>query len=176
MAAGPSVFRNSIPTPSQVNLDLASVVLPTLIAAVLIIVLVPFPGALFNSTLRTNYAELTRRGRRGRRRLRNVLLRPWFTLAKHRSITAGSRPVAIGEEEPILSPPPAEAQRHDFWWTWPGVGIFVLGIAGLSSLLDPGFWFDVTSVPTFIGMLLGLVLVMAAFNLPSIVYYRRANI
>jgi Regulator of Chromosome Condensation (RCC1) repeat protein len=174
--AGPSLFRNSIPIPSQINLDLATVVLPTLIAAVLIVVLVPFPGALFNSTLRTNYAELMRRRRRARRRIRNALLRPWFAVATRRSIASGPQPVAIGEEEPILSPPPAEAQRHDIWWTWPGVATFVLAIAGLTSLLDPSFWFDAASVPTFIGMLAGLVLIMVAFNVPSIIFYRRSNI
>jgi alpha-tubulin suppressor-like RCC1 family protein len=175
-ATGPSLFRNSIPTPAEINLDLATVVLPTVVAGVGIIVLVPFPGALFNSTLRTNYAELLRRGRRARRRMRNAALRPWFALAARLSIASGPQPIALGEEAPILSSPPAAEQRHDFWWTWPGVGVFVLLTALLSSFLDPAFWFDAASAPTFIGMLVGLVLILAAFDLPSFLYYRRSNI
>jgi alpha-tubulin suppressor-like RCC1 family protein len=174
--AGPSVFRNSIPSPWEINLDLATVVLPTLVAGASIIVLVPFPGALFNSTLRTNYAEVMRRGRRARRRLRNAALTPWFAVAARLSLAFGPRPIALGEEAPILTPRPAAEQRHDFWWTWPGVGVFVLLTALLSSFLDPAFWFDVASLPTFIGMLVGLVLILAAFDVPSILFYRRSNI
>jgi hypothetical protein len=174
--AGPSLFRNSVPTPGEINLDLATVVLPTLVAGVGIIVLVPFPGTLFNSTLRTNYAELMRRGRRARRRLRNAALRPWFALAARLSVAFGPQPIALGEEAPMLTSPPAAEQRHDFWWTWPGVGVFVLLTALLSSFLDPAFWLDAASLPTFIGMLVGLVLILAAFDVPSILYYRRSTI
>ncbi len=174
--AGPSLFRNSIPTPAEINLDLATVVLPTLVAGVGIVVLVPFPGTLFNSTLRTNYAELMRRGRRARRRLRNAVLHPWFALAARLPVAFGPQPIALGEEAPMLTSPPAAEQRHDFWWTWPGVGVFVLLTALLSSFLDPAFWLDAASLPTFIGMLVGLVLILAAFDVPAFLYYRRSNV
>ena len=174
-ASGPSIFRNSIPLPWEINLSPA-VVLPTLLAGLGLVVLVPFPGALFNSTLSANYAELMRRIRRGRRRLRNLIFSPWFAVRARFALGVGPQPVALGEEAPILAPPPATEQRHDFWWTLPGVGVFVVATAVLSGYLDPGFGLNQKSIATFVGMLAGLVLVLVAFELPSVLLYRRRAI
>lgn len=171
-AAAPTAFRNSIPLPWQLNLS-PEVVVPALVVGVGMILLVPFPGALFNSTLRTNYAEIMRRGRRARRRARNTLLAPWFALRTRFGVAFGPTLLPLGEEAPILTPPPAQEQRHDFWWTLPGVGLFIFLTALLSGFLDPSFWFNSASIATFVGMLIGLVLILLAFDLPSLLFYRR---
>lgn len=175
VATGPSVFRNSIPLPWELNLSPA-VVVPTVIAGVGLVVLVPFPGSLFNSTLSTNYAEIMRRARRGRRRLRNLVLAPWFALRDRLRLSVGPQPVALGEDAPILAPPPAEELRHDVWWTLPGVAVFIIATALLSGFLDPGFGLNAASAATFVGMLVGLALVLVAFELPSLLLYRRRAI
>jgi hypothetical protein len=60
-----------------------------------------------------------------------------------------------------------------FWASWPGVALFTLLAALLYGFLDPGFGIDIGSVATFLGMLVGIVLVTAAFAVPVIVAHRR---
>jgi hypothetical protein len=60
-----------------------------------------------------------------------------------------------------------------FWASWPGVALFTLLAALLYGFLDPGFGFDVGSLATFLGMLLGIVLVTAAFAIPTVLAHRR---
>ncbi len=60
-----------------------------------------------------------------------------------------------------------------FWVSWPGVIAFTLLAALLYGFLDPGFGIDLGSVATFLGMLLGIVLVTVAFAVPSVLAHRR---
>lgn len=60
-----------------------------------------------------------------------------------------------------------------FWASWPGVALFTLLAATLYGFLDPAFGLDIGSVATFVGMLLGIVLVTAAFAVPAILAHRR---
>ncbi len=60
-----------------------------------------------------------------------------------------------------------------FWASWPGVGVFTLLAALLYGFLDPGFGLDAGSLATFAGMLLGIVLVTAAFAAPAVLAHRR---
>jgi len=60
-----------------------------------------------------------------------------------------------------------------FWASWPGVAIFTLLSALLFSFLDPGFGLGIGSVATFVGMLLGIVMVTLAFAIPAVLVHRR---
>ena len=60
-----------------------------------------------------------------------------------------------------------------FWSSWPGVAIFTGLAALLYGFLDPGFGLGFGSLATFAGMLLGIVLVTAAFALPAVLAHRR---
>ena len=60
-----------------------------------------------------------------------------------------------------------------FWASWPGVALFTLLAALLYGFLDPGFGFDLGSLATFLGMLLGIVLVTVAFAIPLVLAQRR---
>lgn len=59
-----------------------------------------------------------------------------------------------------------------FWASWPGVVTFTLVTAAMYGLLDPGFGFDLASLATYLGMLLGIVLVTAAFAIPAVLAHR----
>ncbi|MBA2633218.1 MAG: hypothetical protein H0U86_09515 [Chloroflexi bacterium] len=60
-----------------------------------------------------------------------------------------------------------------FWGSWPGVAVFTLLAALLYGFLDPGFGFSLSSLATFVGMLVGIVLVTAAFAVPVVLAHRR---
>jgi hypothetical protein len=60
-----------------------------------------------------------------------------------------------------------------FWGSWPGVALFTLLAALLYGFLDPGFGFSLGSLATFVGMLVGIVLVTAAFAVPVLLAHRR---
>ena len=61
----------------------------------------------------------------------------------------------------------------EFWATWPGVILFTCVAATLYGFLDPGFGLDAGSLATFLGMLAGIVLVTAAFAIPTVLAHRR---
>jgi alpha-tubulin suppressor-like RCC1 family protein len=177
-APTPPSFRSSVPTPAQVNLSPA-VLAASLALAGGVIVLVPFPGSLFNSTLRANYDEITRRARRARRRARDVALRPWDGLRRRlgRDGGHGAGQAAVEPASDVSAAgevPPEE--RHDFWWSPFGVGLFILLTALLSGFLDPAFGLNEPSIATFVGMLIGLAVVLAAFDLPLALLYRRRSV
>lgn len=180
LAGEPKTFRSSIPTPGEINLSPA-VLIPTLIVAGGLIILVPFPGALFNSTLEANYSQIMGGVRRARRRARNALLAPWSWLRRMLHLPGGPArtpgPDAAAElpSERALPDEPAEPAR-DFWWTAPGVGVFILLTVLLSGFLDPSFGLNLPSVATFAGMLIGLLVLLAAFDLPLVAFYRRKRI
>jgi hypothetical protein len=60
-----------------------------------------------------------------------------------------------------------------FWASWPGVVSFTLLATLLYGFLDPSFGLHVGSLATFVGMLVGIVLVTAAFAVPAILAHRR---
>jgi hypothetical protein len=67
----------------------------------------------------------------------------------------------------------AAGRIGDIWTSWPGVAGFTLVATLLYGFLDPGFGLDVGSVATFLGMLLGITLVTAAFSVPAWLAHRR---
>jgi hypothetical protein len=145
-----------------------------------IIILVPFPGALFNSTLEANYVRITGRVRRARRRARDLAARLVGPLRGRLGLD--SVPLTVDERTTPgsdVEPAPDQrsgAERHTLWQTPLGVGLFVGLTALLAGFLDPAFGLNAASMVTFIGMLLGLVIVLAAFDLPLVVLYRRRAI
>ena len=65
------------------------------------------------------------------------------------------------------------ARLGAFWSSCPGVIIFT-GLAALVyGFLDPGFGISFRSLATYAGMLLGIVLVTAAFAVPAVLAHRR---
>lgn len=59
------------------------------------------------------------------------------------------------------------------WASWVGVAVFTLLAALLYGFLDPSFGVDLGSLATFLGMLLGIVLVTVAFAVPLLLVHRR---
>jgi hypothetical protein len=201
-------LRSSLPSPTQINLN-PQVVAQTVIITASVVVLIPFPSALFNATLEQNYDEIVREARRLRRRLADPI---------RRRLKAGPRPLdpgaglvgaapAAGDAEAIESSAStadgaavekaivaeatgaaaAVAQAHErvpdvqalspksavaaeivphvtFWATIPGVALFMVISALLYCLLDPTFGFNIHSLATFAGVLLGLALLLLAFG------------
>jgi hypothetical protein len=67
----------------------------------------------------------------------------------------------------------APSRLGQVWASWPGVAAFTLVATLLYGFLDPGFGLDMGSVATFVGMLLGIILVTAAFSVPAWTAHRR---
>lgn len=172
----PPSFRDSVATPAEVTLD-PVVIGETVAIAAGIIILVPFPGAIFNSTLEANYAEISERLRRLRRRLRSMLERALASVLRRtrRSSTAGAGGFVAAS--PIVQPSPEvdpdETSWARLWRTPQGVAGFVLLSALLYGALDPTLGFDVASLATVLGLVAGLAVTLLAFGLPTALLYHR---
>ncbi|MEA2675918.1 MAG: hypothetical protein QOJ81_59 [Chloroflexota bacterium] len=193
-------FRDSVPT--QITLDPIVVAQSVAITAG-VIVLVPFPSALFNNTLEENYAEVMG----WLSRLSAALGRLWRRLRDaFRSQVANRRPLAdasslpppsmaaSGEMPPFLvaSPPqlqaPPEARdrpveqaapagqseaQKDPWRSPLRIAGFVVLTALLYAFLDPTFGLSLDSLATFAGLAIGLFVVLLAYGLPLIILARK---
>jgi hypothetical protein len=120
------------------------------ILALLIAFLIPFPGTLFNKTVEANYAEIM----------------GWVAGAKQRW-NAVLDAFAVG---------PLGAGRR---WLGralsgrTGVLVFLALSALVYGFLSPSFGFDLNSAALFLGLLVGLAFITAAFDLPLRIYHRR---
>jgi hypothetical protein len=223
-------FKDSVPDPTQISLDPVVIAQSVAITAG-VIVLVPFPSALFNSTLEENYDEVMA----GVHRLRLWLARQFAAFRawvkrqrderRARSQAAAqvapvdpaaqppaggiadtpiapiapTAPVAPPAPEPVLMPagPATEGQaeaaepilarplgaelagdavtQQDVWRTPLGI----LGFIGLSALLycflDPTFGINIGSIATFLGLAIGLAVVLLAYGVPLFVFSRSAR-
>lgn len=185
-------FTDSVPT--SITLDPIVVAQSVAITAG-VILLVPFPSALFNATLEENYDEV----------MAGVAkVRAWFgalgvsllasirRLIKSRRGLGGPAPPVAPEQQPLVAPvdfvepvadqpvaahsaPPAPAKR-DLWGTPLGILGFVLLSALLYAFLDPTFGFSLISVATFAGLTVGLFIVLAAYGVPLVVFARSQRI
>lgn len=100
--------------------------------ALLLLLVMAFPGELFNSTVESNYDEIA----------------GWLRRL---------RLPGLGGV-----------------WSGPAGVVLLLALGALVySLLDPGFGTDVASVASYVGLLIGLVVVLAAFELPGLFMHRR---
>jgi hypothetical protein len=188
-----TTLRDSVPGPADVSLDPVVIATSAAIAGG-VVLFVPFPAALFNSTLEEHYAEVTAAVARFRRWLGRLFMRG---VARGRRAVADARsrraqgstdaaapapasapaPVAVGE-------PSADerATERPFWmeeafWRSPlGIGAFILISALLYGLLDPTFGLDVSSAATFLGLALGMFALLLAFGIPMFIAARTKGI
>ena len=175
-----SSFRDSVPT--QLTLDPIVVAQSVAITAG-VIVLVPFPSALFNSTLEENYAEVMG----WLSRISAALKRLWarFVGAVRQQIAARQSKTAASESAPLSGPapgaesmpstvaPPQLENATDRWSSPLGIAGFVLLTALLYAFLDPTFGFSVDSLATFAGLAVGLFVVLLAYGVPLVLLSRR---
>jgi hypothetical protein len=124
-------FAASVAAPSEVRLDAASLGASALLAVILLLVMA-FPGELFNSTIESNYDEIA----------------GWLRRLRIRG--------------------PSVVWRGPF-----GMALFIGLGALVYSLLDPEFGSDPASAASYVGLLLGLVVVLVSFELPGLLMHRR---
>lgn len=169
-----SSFRDSVPT--QITLDPIVVAQSVAITAG-VIVLVPFPSALFNNTFEENYAEVM--GWLARLRAALDRLRTRVVAWVRRQIARGSPPDDVPAPDPAVPAGPvpaadvAPAPGSDPWRSPLRIAGFVLLTALLYAFLDPTFGLSVDSVATFAGLAVGLFVVVLAYGVPLIVLSRR---
>jgi hypothetical protein len=174
-----SSFRDSVPT--QITLD-PVVVAQSIAITAGVIVLVPFPSALFNNTLEENYAEVMGWLSRISAALNSLWSRfvAWLRLQIAQRRNPGSPPSAPAPMQaaaPILPTPGSEHVQDppetDKWSSPLRIAGFVLLTALLYAFLDPTFGFSLDSLATFAGLALGLFVVLLAYGLPLIFLSRR---
>lgn len=184
-------FTQSVPDPTQLNLD--PVVVATSVAATAgVILLVPFPSALFNSTLEDNYEEVMA----GVGRLSARLRRWWRAFVawlraeierRRQPATATTADHPLGGPLPdegaagpelapratalVEQPTPQQADR-DLWRTPLGIVGFVVASALLYAFLDPTFGFSLTSLATLLGLAIGLLVITVAYGAPLALFSR----
>lgn len=168
-------LRDSVPGPADISLDPLVIASSAVIAAG-IVVLMPFPATLFNSTLEEHYAEVMAAMGRFRGWLRRLFSRG---LARGRQALTDARSRrAPPTGEPTTGPPQATAQAPSrlaflgdeaFWRSPLGIGVFILASALLYGLLDPTFGFDASSLATFLGLALGMAIMLLAFGIPLLI-------
>lgn len=180
-------MRDAIPGPTDLNLD-PIVVASSVALAAGVVFIVPFPAALFNSTLEENYEVVSgwwsRLGGRVSRTASGAAAWGWGQVRNTRGRPSGE---AIGPTDQALSAEPdasvpdvggatsAPAER-DFWQTPLGMVAFIGLSAFFYSLLDPTFGISVDSVATLLGLALGLVLTLLAYGIPLFAMTRRLGL
>jgi hypothetical protein len=170
-------IRDAVPGPDQINLNPVVVASSAALAAGVVLV-VPFPAALFNSTLEENYEVVSgwwRRlgGRVGRGTRRGV---SWAGERIRNARRGPADPSATAQQipaEPTSAPIAATADEPSAFWRTPaGMATFIGLSALLYALLDPTFGFSVDSLGTLAGMALGLLLTLTVFFVPLIILSR----
>jgi hypothetical protein len=63
-----------------------------------------------------------------------------------------------------------------FWHGWFGVSFFLLLSGVIYGFLDPAFGLDAQSIALFAGIVIGLAITTAAFELPIVLVQRRVNL
>jgi len=194
-------FTDSVPDPTRITLDPIVVAQSVAITAG-VVLLIPFPSALFNATLEENYDEVMSGIAKIRAWLAAVgasLLAAIRSFISSRRALGGPAPPIPPEQQPLLAPvdfveptaaepasplpPPspaptalAAAVQRDLWGTPQGILGFVLLSALLYAFLDPTFGFSLTSVATFVGLAIGLFIVLGAYGVPLLLFARRSRV
>ncbi len=120
--------------------------------ALLIAFLVPFPGTLFNKTVEENYDEIQGWIAGWRRR--------WNSLVDR---------LARGPLGPVRRGISRAFNGRFGVWIFLGLSALVYGF------LSPTFGLDPMSLALFLGLLVGLVFITAAFDLPLRIYHGRTS-
>ncbi len=173
-----TTLRDSVPGPADVSVDPVVVAASAVIAAG-VVVFLPFPAALFNSTLEQHYAEVMSSVARFRGWLGRLISRGWRAVSDARTRRAATPPGAPGPDVPAAADAtPARRFTVDeaFWRSPLGIAAFILASALLYGLLDPTFGFDASSVATFLGLALGMVVMLLAFTIPLLIGARRQGV
>jgi hypothetical protein len=169
-------FRDSVPT--QITLD-PIVVAQSIALTAGVIVLVPFPSALFNSTLEENYAEVMG----WLARVRVWAGRAWGSLRDAIRRQVARRRPAHGTSSLPPSPAPTPTRLNgaevvptqpatDPWQSPLRIAGFVLMTALLYAFLDPTFGFSLDSLATLAGLAIGLFVILIAYALPLLILSR----
>jgi hypothetical protein len=120
--------------------------------ALLIAFLVPFPGTLFNKTVEANYVEI----------------QGWIAGLRRRW-TALVDSVAKGPLGPVRRWIARMVAGRFGVWVFLGLSALVYGF------LSPTFGLDANSLALFLGLLIGLAFITAAFDLPLRIYHGRTS-
>ncbi len=154
-------IRQSVPSPNQISLDPVVVAQSAAIAAG-VVALVPFPSALFNSTLEQHYDEVVApflRIQTGLARFFAPFGNLWGRLRRR----ASRRRSAAGDASAAST-----AEPVPFFATPVGIALFVVVSALLYGLLDPTFGLSSASAGTFAGILIGLVITLLLYAIPYV--------
>ncbi len=174
---------SSVPDPLHITLD-PVVVAQSVALTAGVIVLVPFPSALFNNTLEENYAEVMgwlARISAGANKLWDRLM-AWIRrqIQARRKPTAGPVPMDTAPSaESVAHAPALESGDHadsataDPWRSPLRIAGFVVLTALLYAFLDPTFGLSLASLAELVGLALGLFAVMFAWGVPLYVMSRR---
>lgn len=173
-----TTLRDSVPGPTEITLDPVVLASSALIAAG-VVVFVPFPAALFNSTLEQNYAEVMAMAARFRAWLARLVGRGWRAVRSSRSARPETPSEAPSDPSPAgdaVASGPRFALDEAFWRSPLGIAAFIGVSALLYGLLDPTFGFDGSSLATFLGLALGMIVMLLAFAMPLFIGARRQGI
>ena len=149
-AAGSGGWPDSVPGSGQLPTDPLPIAGGFLLA-LLIAFLVPFPGTLFNKTVESNQDEI----------------QGWFrSLSARWHALVGL--VAVGPLKRVTA-----GLGRSLGGGLPGVWAFLVLSAVVYGFLNPKFGLDSQSASMFLGVLIGLGFITAAFDLPLRIYHRR---
>lgn len=154
-------IRQSVPSPTAISLDPVVIAQSAAIAAG-VVALVPFPSALFNSTLEQHCDEVVAPFLRVQAVLARFFAPIGNLWARLRRRVGRGRATAGGE----AAAPATESVP--FFATPAGITLFVVVSAVLYGLLDPSFGFSTASAGTFAGILIGLVVTLLLFGIPYV--------
>lgn len=172
-------LRASVPGPTDISLD-PIVIASSAAIATGVVVFVPFPAALFNSTLQAHYAEVTAAVARFREWLGRLVMLAVAGIgraignARARRGANAPVPPASGQGEASATQPTGRRFSMDeaFWRSPIGILAFLLVSALLNGLLDPTFGFSAASMATFLGLALGMGALLLAFGIPMFIATR----
>ncbi|MEP7378318.1 MAG: FGLLP motif-containing membrane protein [Chloroflexota bacterium] len=166
-------LMSSVPDPFHITLD-PVVVAQSVALTAGVIVLVPFPSALFNNTLEENYAEVMG----WVARLQAWAKRSWdrFIAWIRRQIASRRAPTTATAPAPPTGPMSGEAfvtaTAVDPWQSPLRIAGFIGLTALLYAFLDPTFGFSLNSLAELVGLALGLFAVMLAWGVPLLIMSR----
>ena len=177
-----TTLRDSVPGPADISLDPVVIAASAAIAAGVVLV-VPFPAALFNSTLEDNYAEVMAAVARLRGWL-SRLMTGVVTRGRRAAANMRSRRAAASSDTPPPAPPTPEAPPASrrfsideaFWRSPLGILAFILISALLYAALDPTLGFDAGSIATFLGLAVGMSVMLLTIAIPQLIGARRLGV
>ena len=178
-----TTLRDSVPGPADISLDPVVIATSAAIAAG-VVLFVPFPAALFNSTLEEHYAEVMA----AVARLRALAVTPRGGPRGARPASGSEQAVAACAGRPDTPPPAPPAARkraaagRRFSWTRRS--------GGRRSASSPSSWsarcctppsirrfgFDAGSLATFLGLAVGMSAMLLAIAIPQLIGARRLGV